>query len=144
MKSLTLLELFDYLSQAFGETILMCGIALILSVILGVAIGLFIFTTRGGFFWNNKVLNFAGGLFINIIRSIPFIILLVLLLPVTKVLIGTTIGPVAASVSLSIASLAYFSRIVESSLNEVDKGVIEAAKAFGVSNWLIIWGGIIT
>jgi len=140
MKALSFSELFDYLSQAFGETLIMCSISLVLSIFLGITIGLFIFTTRGGFFWNNKALNFSGGLLINIIRSIPFIILLVLLLPVTKLLIGTTIGPVAASVSLSIASLAYFSRMVESSLNEVDKGVIEAAKAFGVSNWLIIKG----
>jgi D-methionine transport system permease protein len=138
MKNLSFSELYGYLQTAFGETLLMCSVSLALSVIIGTALGIVIFTTRGGFFWNNRIVNFTGGLLVNIIRSIPFIILLVLLLPVTKALIGTTIGPLSASVSLSVASLAYFSRMVESSLSEVDKGVIEASKAFGVSNWLII------
>jgi D-methionine transport system permease protein len=140
MKSLSLSELLSYLKTAFYETFLMCGVSLVISVGFGIIIGLAIYTTRDGIFWQNKTLNFLGGLLINIIRSIPFIILLVLLLPVTKFILGTTIGPLPASISLSVASLAYFARLVESSLSEVDKGVIEASKAFGASNLTIIRG----
>jgi D-methionine transport system permease protein len=140
MKTLSISDLWGYLKVAFYETFLMCGVSLIISVVLGVVLGLAVYTTRDGIFWRNKTLNLLGGFVINIIRSIPFIILLVLLLPVTKFLLGTTVGPLPAAVSLSVASLAYFARIVESSLSEVDKGVIEAAKAFGASNVTIIKG----
>jgi D-methionine transport system permease protein len=140
MKDLTFSELFEYMQKAFGETFLMCSVSLIISVVLGIATGLLLFTTKGGFFWRSRILNITGSFLINIIRSVPFIILLVLLLPVTKSLLGTTIGPLAASVSLSVASFAFFARIVESSLNEVDKGVLEASKAFGISNWRIVTG----
>ncbi|KAA6340258.1 Methionine import system permease protein MetP [termite gut metagenome] len=138
MSSLSFSELFGYLKTAFFETFLMCSVSLVISVILGLFTGLVIFTTRDGTFWQNRTLNFVGGVLINIIRSIPFIILLVLLIPVTKLVVGTIIGPMSASISLSVASFAFFARMVESSLSEVDKGVIEASKAFGASNWAII------
>jgi D-methionine transport system permease protein len=136
--SLSYTELFDYLRVAFLETMLMWGTSIVISILLGIAIGLIIFATREGLFWENRVVNFTVSFLINIIRSIPFIILLVLLLPLTKVLIGTTIGPLAASVSISISSICFFARIVESSLSDVDKGVIEAGKAIGASNFTII------
>jgi D-methionine transport system permease protein len=138
MSSLSFSELFGYLKTAFFETFLMCSVSLVISVILGLFTGLVIFTTRDGTFWQNRILNVVGGALINIIRSIPFIILLVLLIPVTKLVVGTIIGPMSASISLSVASFAFFARMVESSLSEVDKGVIEASKAFGASNWAII------
>ncbi|KAA6333864.1 Methionine import system permease protein MetP [termite gut metagenome] len=74
MKSLSLSELLSYLKTAFYETFLMCGVSLVVSVIVGIIIGLAIYTTRDGIFWQNKTLNFLGGLLINIIRSIPFIL----------------------------------------------------------------------
>ncbi|OAV63791.1 Methionine import system permease protein MetP [Bacteroidales bacterium Barb6XT] len=138
MSSLSFSELFGYLQTAFFETFLMCSVSLVISVILGLITGLAIFTTRDGTFWRNRILNFVGGILVNVIRSIPFIILLVLLIPVTNMVVGSTIGPMSASISLSVASFAFFSRMVESSLSEVDRGVIEASKAFGASNWAII------
>ncbi|OAV65224.1 Methionine import system permease protein MetP [Bacteroidales bacterium Barb6] len=138
MSSLSFSELFGYLQTAFFETFLMCSVSLVISVILGLITGLAIFTTRDGTFWRNRTLNFVGGILVNVIRSIPFIILLVLLIPVTNMVVGSTIGPMSASISLSVASFAFFSRMVESSLSEVDRGVIEASKAFGASNWAII------
>jgi D-methionine transport system permease protein len=138
MNTLLFSELFGYLKTAFLETFLMCGLSLVVSVLLGLAIGLMIYTTREGLFWENKTLHAVSGVLINIIRSIPFIILLVLLLPLTKLIVGTSIGPLAACVSLIFASFAYFARLVESSLSSIDKGIIEASRAFGASNFNII------
>ncbi|MDR1169761.1 MAG: ABC transporter permease [Prevotellaceae bacterium] len=138
MKSLPFSELFGYLKIAFMETFLMCGISLVISVLLGLAIGILIYMTREQLFWKNKILHTISGVSINIIRSIPFIILLVLLLPLTKLIVGTSIGPLAACVSLIFASFAYFARLVESSLSSVDNGIIEASRAFGASNFDII------
>lgn len=138
MLSLNLSELIANLLKAFSETFLMCGISISLAIILGVPLGLFIYITRPGLFWENSVLNFVGGFLINIVRSTPFVILLVLLIPVTQKLMGTTIGPLAASVPLSVAAIAFYARLVEASLCEVDKGVIEAATATGASVYMII------
>ena len=80
----------------------------------------------------------AFGFIVNLIRSIPFIILLVALLPLTQLITGTTIGLIAASVSLSVAAIPFFARLVEGSLREIDKGIIEAAIAVGASPWMII------
>jgi D-methionine transport system permease protein len=140
MNSLPFSELFGYLKIAFMETFLMCGISLVISVLAGLATGILIYTTREQLFWENRILHTVSGVLINIIRSIPFIILLVLLLPLTKLIVGTSIGPLAACVSLVVASFAYFARLVESSLSSVDRGIIEAARAFGAGNFDIIKG----
>jgi D-methionine transport system permease protein len=138
MNSLPFSELLGYLKTAFLETFLMCSVSLVISIILGLAIGILIYTTREELFWENRILHTISGVLINIIRSIPFIILLVLLLPLTKLIVGTSIGPLAACVSLVFASFAYFARLVESSLSAVDRGIIEASRAFGASNFDII------
>jgi D-methionine transport system permease protein len=138
MDTLSFSELLGYLGTAFVETFLMCGIAIGLSVVIGIPLGLFIFVTSRGVFSQNLLLNRIGGLLVNVIRSTPFVILLVLLIPFTRLIAGTSIGPVAASVPLSIASIAFYARLVESSLHDVDKGVIEAAIAMGASNYKII------
>ncbi|WP_312334341.1 methionine ABC transporter permease [Anaerospora hongkongensis] len=129
---------FSDLSKAFGETFYMVGIALALSIIIGVPLGLVLYITDKGLFAENRLVNVIGGLAINVVRSTPFVILLVLVLPITQKLIGTTIGPIAASVPLSIASVAFYARLVQGSLWEVDKGVIEAAVSMGASPWMII------
>lgn len=138
MNSLSLQELAGFIETAFLETSLMVGLSLVVSTLLGLITGIAVYTTRSGLFWENRTLNVISGAFINIIRSVPFIILLVLLLPFTKIIVGTTIGPLAACVSLIVASFAYFARLVESSLCSVDAGVIEASHAFGASNFAII------
>lgn len=129
---------FSDLIKAFGETFYMVGIALMLSIIIGVPLGLVLYITDKGLFAENRLVNVIGGLAINVVRSTPFVILLVLVLPITQKLIGTTIGPIAAAVPLSIASVAFYARLVQGSLWEVDKGVIEAAVSMGASPWMII------
>lgn len=123
---------------AFLETATMMGIAVVLSIVVGVPLGVGLFVTNRGMFWDNKFVQRIAGTIINIIRSIPYIILLVILLPVTKLLTGTSTGPIAASVSLTIAAIPFYARLVESSLREIDKGVIEAAESCGASPWLIV------
>lgn len=134
----SLLQLLPELNKAFIETLYMMAIGLGSALIFGIPIGLLLFVTDQGLLFKNRVINGVIGTFVNIIRSIPFIILLVALLPLTKLLVGTTIGPTAASVSLSVAAVPFFARLVESALREIDKGVIEAALAVGASPWLII------
>ena len=128
-----ILNLMPELGKAFWETFQMVGISLSLALLLGVPIGLLLFITDKGLFWENKIFNTAGGVLVNTIRSIPFVILLVILLPVTQMIVKTTIGPLAASVSLSVAAIVFYARLAEASLREVDKGVIEAAAAMGAS-----------
>ena len=132
-------ELGPDLVSAFGETFLMVGVSLALSIIIGIPLGLLLFVTDKGLFLQNRLLNFVGGISVNIIRSVPFVILLVLVLPLTQKLIGSTIGPGAASVPLSIAAIAFYARLVQVSLCEVDRGVIEAATATGATPVQIIY-----
>jgi len=126
------------LIRAFIETFQMVGISLACAAIFGIPIGLFIFTTDRGLFFENRIVNSVSGFTVNIIRSIPFVILLVLLLPFTQVVAGTTIGPIAASVPLSVAAVAFYARLVESSLREIDRGVIEASHSMGASPFQIV------
>lgn len=133
-----LIEILPELNLAFFQTLLMVGIALVVAILLGLPLGITLFVTDRGLFLENKWMKRIVGVVINLIRSIPFIILLVFLLPFTNLLVGTTIGPLAASVSLSVAAIPFYARIVESSAREIDKGVIEAAVAVGASPWMII------
>ena len=125
--------------KSIYETALMIGISFSLSLIFGLALGFVLYLTSGKTFFEKTIsLNKTVSAFINIIRSIPFIILVVFSLPLTFILVGTKIGPIAASVPLSIAAIVFFARLVESALKEVDAGVIEAAIATGASHSLII------
>ena len=124
--------------KAFKETLIMIGISLSASLVLGLPLGILLFATGQGLFWENRYIKTIFGFAVNLIRSVPFIILLVALFPLTDLLVGKTIGPVAASVSLSVASIPFFARLVESSLREIDKGVIEAAIAVGATPSMII------
>jgi D-methionine transport system permease protein len=130
--------LSEDLLKAFYETFQMVGIALFVSIVIGVPCGLFLYVTEKGLFYSNKFLNVISGLIINVIRSVPFVILLVLLLPITQSIVGTTIGPLAASVPLAVASTAFYARLVWVSLCEIDKGVIEASISLGAKPLLII------
>lgn len=124
--------------NALSETAIMMSIAVVFAAVVGIPLGVGLFVTNKGMFWQSKFIQNVAGTIINIIRSIPYIILLVVLLPLTKLLLGTTTGPVAASVSLTIAAIPFYARLVESSLREIDAGVIEAAESCGASPWLII------
>ncbi|MDR7075001.1 methionine ABC transporter permease [Fictibacillus barbaricus] len=126
------------LNKAFFETTYMVAISLTISLLAGLPLGVILFVTDRGLLFENLYIKHAAGLLVNLIRSVPFIILLVALLPLTQFITGTTIGPKAASVSLSVAAIPFFARLIESSLREIDKGVIEAAIAVGASPWMII------
>lgn len=134
----SLVELLPDMIKAFKETLFMVGISLVIAIAAGIPIGILLFVSDKGLFSENRLLNTVLGFVANMIRSIPFLILLVLLLPVTDWILGTTIGPAAAAVPLSAAAIPFYARLVESSLREVNKGVIEAAVAVGAKPWLII------
>ncbi|ERI10263.1 methionine ABC transporter permease [Aneurinibacillus aneurinilyticus] len=121
------------------QTFLMVGIAIGAALLFGTPLGILLFLTSKGQLLERPILFRVINSVVNIVRSFPFLILLVALIPLTRVLIGTTIGPVAAAVPLSIAAIPYFARLVEQSLREVSKGVIEAAVAMGASTYQIIW-----
>lgn len=133
---------YEILSRELGksiiETVEMMLISSILSVLFGTLLGFVLYMTASEWFYKNKLLNNILGSVINIIRSIPFIILIVFTLPLTFLITGTKIGPIAAAVPLSISAIAFLARLVEGSLMEVDKGVLEAAFAQGASNRLIV------
>jgi D-methionine transport system permease protein len=134
----TIASLLPELNKAFFQTVYMVGISLFIAVLIGLPIGIILFITGKKLFLENTFLNTILGFIVNMVRSVPFIILMVALLPLTNLLTNTTIGPTAASVSLSVAAIPFFARLVETSLREVDKGVIEAAVAVGASRWMII------
>ncbi|KGA24496.1 ABC transporter permease [Pectobacterium brasiliense] len=131
-------DLWIDLVAAFGETFQMVGISTLLAVIGGLPLGLLIYVTDRNLFWQNRAVYLFGTVLVNIIRSIPFVILLVLLLPLTQLLLGNTIGPVAAAVPMSVAAIAFYARLVDSALREIDPGIVEAAEAFGASPMRII------
>jgi D-methionine transport system permease protein len=129
------LELF---SGALGETALMVGASALLSLVLGLPLGLLLVITDADGIWAHRTLNrlLAGA--INALRSTPFIILLVALIPFTRLIVGTTIGTVAAIVPLTIAATPYYARVSEMSLREVDRGLIEALRSLGATRWQIV------
>lgn len=132
------IELWPDILKAFGQTMYMIGISLTIAIVIGLPLGIVLFITDRGLFLENRFVKGILGFIVNMVRSIPFIILLVALIPLTKLLVDSTIGPAAASVSLSVAAIPFFARIVETSLREIDKGVIEAAVAVGATPWMII------
>ncbi|KAA9150777.1 ABC transporter permease [Microbacterium lushaniae] len=117
----------------------MLGVALVLGSILGIAIGTALALTRPGGVLPNRAVNLVLGIVVNIVRSLPFIILLVAILPFTRFLVGTSIGVWAAIVPLTVMIAPYIGRLVENSLLEVPRGVIEAARAMGASPFQIFW-----
>ena len=138
MFSSSFIELLPDMLKAFTETLYMVGLSLLIAILLGIPIGILLFVSGKGLFYENRFISVVVGFFANLIRSIPFLILLVLLLPFTDLLLGSTIGPTAAAVPLSVAAIPFYARLVESSLREVNKGVIEAAIATGAKPWFII------
>ncbi|MFE1246324.1 methionine ABC transporter permease [Fictibacillus sp. NPDC058756] len=134
----SLYSILPDLNKAFFETLYMVAISLGVSLIVGLPLGVALFVTDKGLMFENVWIKQIAGILVNLIRSVPFIILLVALLPLTQLITGTTIGPTAASVSLSVAAIPFFARLVETSLREIDKGVIEAAVAVGATPWMII------
>ncbi|EEV78513.1 methionine ABC transporter permease [Staphylococcus aureus] len=120
------------------ETLYMVSIALFLGAVIGIPLGVLLVITRKQGIWPNIVIHQVLNPLINILRSLPFIILLIAIVPFTKLVVGTSIGTTAAIVPLTVYVAPYIARLVENSLLEVDEGIIEAAKAMGASPLQII------
>jgi len=121
------------------NTLYMAGISVVATFILGTLLGLVLFLTSKGNLWENKPINAVISAIVNVFRSIPFIILIVLLIPLTTILVGSMIGENAALPSLIIGAAPFYARMVEIGLREIDKGVIEAARSMGATTGTIIW-----
>lgn len=131
-------QIIGLLGQGIWETLYMVLVSALFSYVIGIPLGVLVFVTDQNGICRNRVLNLLIGGVINFIRSIPFLILLVLILPFTRLIVGTTIGSTATIVPLVVAAAPYVARMVESSLKEVDSGVVEAAQAMGASRMQII------
>ena len=131
-------QIWAQIGVGIGETFYMVILSTLFSYLLGVPLGILLNVTDSNGIKPNRVVNMVAGFITNVIRSVPFLILLVAILPFTKLIVGTTIGSNATVVPLVVAAAPFVARMVESSLKEVDSGVIEAAKAMGSSTWQII------
>ena len=139
------------LLDALWETLIMVGISSVLSALLGIPLGVLLVVSGRGHILEQPRLNRVVGIIVNAARSTPFIILLVAIIPFTRLIVGTSIGTAAAIVPLTIAAIPFVARLAESSLREVDPGLVEAAQAMGASPRQIIlkvlvpeaWPGII-
>ena len=129
----------DIILKAFNETVFMTFYSTIFSVIFGFILAVILTISAEDGLRPNKVVYKILDVIINILRSFPFIILMVFIIPLTRAIVGTSIGKEAAIVPLTFAAAPFVARIIESSLREVDKGVIEAAKSFGASDFQIIF-----
>ena len=128
-----------YLLEGIIDTIYMVGWSTVFAVIIGFILAITLVLTDKEGLRPNKIIYRVLDITINVFRSFPFIILIVALIPVTRLLVGKAIGNTAAIVPLTIGAAPFVARIIESSLKEVDKGIIEAAKSFGTSNMQIIF-----
>lgn len=124
--------------EATIETLYMTAMSTFFTFVIGLVLGIVLFLTAPKQLWANSIVNWLTGAFVNIFRSIPFIILIILLIPFTKFLIGTIRGPNAALPALIIGAAPFYARMVLIALKEIDKGVIEAARSMGATTWTII------
>ncbi|BCJ87963.1 methionine ABC transporter permease [Effusibacillus dendaii] len=109
------------------------------AIVIGLPLGVLLFLTSRGQLLQNQTFYSIASIVVNILRSVPFIILMILLIPFTKIIMGTSMGVEGAIPSLVIGAAPFFARMVEISLREVDRGVVEAAQSMGATNWQIIW-----
>ncbi len=123
---------------ATWETLYMVAISTFLSYILGLVLGIILVITTKNHVAENKSINLVLGAVVNATRSIPFIIFLILVIPLTRWIVGTSIGTIASIVPLTLAAIPFVARLTETSLKEIDWGLIEAALAMGASTWEII------
>ncbi|NLV92576.1 MAG: ABC transporter permease [Firmicutes bacterium] len=126
------------LTQSLKETVYMVGISVALAELIGIPLGVILVITAKDGIAENPWLNRLLSAIVNIARSIPFIILLVAIIPFTRMVVGTSIGTAAATVPLTVAAIPFVARVVETALNEVDPGVVEAAASMGASTWQVI------
>ncbi|WP_151737106.1 methionine ABC transporter permease ['Paenibacillus yunnanensis' Narsing Rao et al. 2020] len=125
--------------ESIRETFVMVGVSIGAAVLLGLPLGTLLYFTRKGQLYENRSLSALLNAVVNVVRSFPFLLLVVALIPFTRLLVGTAIGTMAATVPLSIVAIAYYSRLVEQSLLEVPRGTLEAARAMGASRTALIF-----
>lgn len=126
------------IAEAVGETFLMVGISVAAAVLLGLPLGTMLFLTAKGQLYENRTWSALLNGFVNVVRSFPFLLLVVFMIPLTRLLVGTAIGTLAASVPLGVVSIAIYARQVEQSLVEVPRGVVEAALSMGASKLEVV------
>ncbi|MFP5461682.1 MAG: methionine ABC transporter permease [Gammaproteobacteria bacterium] len=131
--------LIDLFVRSFWETLVMVGISGAVSALIGIPLGVLLRLTDRGGVLENLAFNRVAGLVVNAVRSTPFIILLVAIIPFTRFITGSSIGTAAAVVPLTIAAAPFIARLVETSLREVDGGLIEAAQAMGATTSQIVF-----
>ncbi|MDT0182426.1 methionine ABC transporter permease [Microbacterium sp. ARD31] len=139
-------QLIDVLLKATGETLYMVGVALLVTIVIGLPLGVVLVGTEAGRFLERPFGSRAAGVainraldfIVNFGRSVPFIILMVALIPVTRALVGTFIGSTAAIVPLSAVAIPFFARMVEIAVKEVDPGLLEVASSLGASRWQLV------
>ncbi|MBP4042834.1 ABC transporter permease [Aeromonas sp. SrichE-2G] len=135
---LNLDALLDLMYQGTVETLYMVGVAALFTLLLGLPIGVLLVVTRKEGVLPLPRVNMVLGLFINIGRSLPFVVLLIALIPLTRLLVGTTLGSTAAIVPITLGAFPFFARVVENALDEVDKGRVEAVLVMGGSGWHVV------
>ncbi|WP_422122795.1 methionine ABC transporter permease [Planococcus sp. X10-3] len=129
---------WDSMWEATLETLYMTAMSTAFTFVIGLILGIILFLTAPKQLWANKIVNWLTGVFVNVFRSIPFIILIILLIPFTSFLIGTIRGPNAALPALIIGAAPFYARLVLIAFQEIDKGVVEAARSMGATTWTII------
>ena len=132
-------QLIDLLLTGTTDTLLMVGVSAIVAFLIGLPMAVVLVSTSAHGIYPSKPINQALGWIVNITRSVPFLILMVALIPITRWIVGTSYGVWAAVVPLTLAATPFFARIAEVSLREVDQGLIEAAQAIGCNRKQIIW-----
>jgi D-methionine transport system permease protein len=125
--------------QALGQTFYMLGITIPMAVVLGTPLGTVLFLTRPGSFIKAPHTYLVLNGMVNLVRSFPFLILMIAMLPLTRLLVGTALGTTAATVPMVVNSVPYFARFIEQTLLDVNRGVIEAAQSMGATRAQIIW-----
>lgn len=117
----------------------MVGLSMIFTALIGIPLGVLLVVTDKGQLWEQPFLQKTIGLIVNVFRAVPFIVLILFLLPVTKLIVGSTLGSSAAVIPLVAGAAPFFARMVETAIREVDRGVVEAAKAMGATHFEIIY-----
>lgn len=131
-------QVWQMLWPALLETLYMVAGAALIGNAIGIPLGVLVVVTAPGHILPNTVVHRVTGVIVNIGRSIPFIILMVSIIPFTRWLVGTSIGTTAAVVPLAVAAIPYIARLVETAVHEVDPGVIEAAQSMGATPWQLV------
>ena len=134
----TIVGMRGEIAQALWETFIMVGLSTTFATLFGTLLGVLLFVTANRQLHYNRPVNLVLDSLVNLMRAFPFVILMIAMIPATRAIVGSTIGPVAASLVLSVSGLFYFARLVEQNLREVPRGMIEAAASMGATPLVIV------